>query len=268
MNIKLNEAIELDATARNKILIIDDDPFVRNMLVDLLQDHYCTLSAGDGRGGLSILDSHDIALTLLDIRMRGLSGVDVLQQIRGKPSDVPVLMMTGHSSHDIVVECANLGIQGYILKPFKLGELKQKIDSSIVSERSEVFTNAEYKQLDKRVVSNDHIVKSALNVIHSHYKDSNLSRRFIADALGISEEYLSKKFDSECGLSLPEYITNLRLIDAERLLRESEHNITRIAAFVGFSSLNYFSTVFKRRHNSTPLQYRIEKRSLDYVKQG
>lgn len=250
-----------------QILLIDDDPFIRNLLVELLKDHYCVLSASDGKEGLSILESNDIALILLDIKMAGMDGIDVLRQIRAKPVDIPVLMMTGHSCHEMVVECANLGIQGYVLKPFRLEELKLKIDSSIRPERREVFKKAEYKELAKSVVSNDHIVKSALNVIHSRYKDPNLSRRLIADALGISEEYLSKKFDNECGLTLPEYITNLRLIDAERLLRESEHNISQVAAFIGFSSLSYFSTVFKKHHNTTPLQYRIEKKSLTYIKE-
>lgn len=256
---------KMDAMERHKILVIDDDPIIRNLLVELLKEHYCPLSAENGSEGLSILGSNQIALTLLDIKLNGMDGIEVLRQIRGKPSDVPVLMMTGYSHHDMAVECANIGIQGYILKPFKPVELKQKIDSTIRPERREVFRKTEYKELAKAVTSNDHIVKSALNVIHSRYKDPNLSRRFIADVLGISEEYLSKKFDNECGLSLPEYITGLRLIDAERLLRESEHKISKIAAFVGFSSLNYFSTVFKKRHNTTPLQYRIEKKALSFV---
>ncbi|MBQ8606382.1 MAG: helix-turn-helix transcriptional regulator [Clostridia bacterium] len=79
----------------------------------------------------------------------------------------------------------------------------------------------------------------------------NLSRQF-----GISESSLSRRFKAEVGIGLWEFITQVRIFNAESILLEEKMTVTRAAELCGFSDSNYFATVFKKAKGITPLRYR------------
>lgn len=246
--------------SRPKILIIDDEPSLLGLLAAYLGDYYDVLSARSGEDGLSLFSSNHVSLVLTDLKMKGIGGLETLQQIRQKSTSVPVIVMTGYSSHDAAIKCADLGVQGYLLKPPRLDELKIRIDHALGINKADIPGNIEDELLEERLKAAGSIVTNALKIIQDRFRDPALSRKIIAEATGISDDYLSKQFQRDCGISIPEYINRLRMAEAGRLLAATNTRITAIANQIGFSNLSYFSSLFKKHFEMTPEQYRREKR--------
>lgn len=245
--------------SRSKIVIVEDEPSLLGLLAAFLGEDYDVLTAKNGEEGISLFDANHVSLILLDVKMKGMDGVDVLRRIRGKSGTVPIIMMTGYSTHETAIKCADLGIQGYILKPPKLEDLKRRIDDCL-GLKDTGQENVEDKELNDKLKNAGPIIKGALKVISDRYRDPALSRNLIAEAVGISEDYLSKQFHKGCGISIPEYISRVRMSEAAKQLVSANIRISEIAMSLGFSNLSYFSATFKKHFSMTPEQYRREKR--------
>ena len=107
---------------------------------------------------------------------------------------------------------------------------------------------------EPRVTEDERIVHEISVYITGHYAD-DLSLSMLSRVFSVSESHLSRKFKSVSGVGLNEYITLVRIMNAERILREGEHSITEVAAAVGFNDPNYFSAVFKKIKGVTPLKF-------------
>ncbi len=101
-------------------------------------------------------------------------------------------------------------------------------------------------------------IRRALEIIHAEYCSPGLSLSSVAEALHYSPSYLSRAFAKELGTPLVTYINNLRLDDAQRLLREGAYYVYEVAELVGFSSYNYFSKLYSRRFGSSPGRENID----------
>lgn len=111
------------------------------------------------------------------------------------------------------------------------------------------------KESSANINASDRIV-----YVISEYISNNFEQEITLEKLGqqfaISESYLSRKFKSVSGMGLNEYVTYVRIANAERMLKETMMSVTEIAEKCGFNGSNYFSSVFKRTKGITPLVYR------------
>jgi FixJ family two-component response regulator len=107
-----------------KVLVVDDEQIIRESCNRVLQEHgYETVCVPDGTSGLKKLkkDKYDVVLT--DLKMPGMSGLEVLESIREIDQDVPVIVITGYGSVPSAVEAMKLGALEYVQKPFSPDEL-------------------------------------------------------------------------------------------------------------------------------------------------
>ena len=115
-----------------KILIVDDFSTMRRIIKNLLRDlgFTNTTEADDGSTALPMLQKGDFDFLVTDWNMPGMQGIDLLKAIRQEPelSTLPVLMVTAESKRDQIVEAAQAGVNGYIVKPFTAQTLKEKIE--------------------------------------------------------------------------------------------------------------------------------------------
>lgn len=112
-----------------KILVVDDDVNICDILREALEQtgHFVTV-AHQGREGLQRLMEQPFDLVILDLRMPVMNGFEMLKSLRQTVgSQVPVLILTGYASIESVFDCTELGISGYLPKPFHLEELDQKV---------------------------------------------------------------------------------------------------------------------------------------------
>jgi two-component system chemotaxis response regulator CheY len=115
-----------------KILIVDDFSTMRRIIKNLLRDlgFSNTHEADDGLTALPMLKSGDYDFLVTDWNMPGMSGIDLLRQVRAdaKLSSMPVLMVTAEAKRDQIIEAAQAGVNGYVVKPFTAAALKEKIE--------------------------------------------------------------------------------------------------------------------------------------------
>ncbi len=122
--------------ARLKVLIVDDGEVTRGLIRGVLAQLWITSvsEAGDGRAGLLELLRTRPDIVLCDIHMP-LSGLEFLRRVRNvsiqEIAATPIIMLTSDSSHETVTAATELGVQGYLLKPVALHQLKARIDAII-----------------------------------------------------------------------------------------------------------------------------------------
>lgn len=113
-----------------KILIIDDDRLLQNSLRNVLSSKYETIVAGSGESGLRILESNNVDLVLLDIRLPGIDGVETLRRIKEFNHDIEVVMMTAYEDVKTVVHSMKVGAADYLVKPLDKDELEIIIEKA------------------------------------------------------------------------------------------------------------------------------------------
>jgi len=115
-----------------KILIVDDFSTMRRIIKNLLRDlgFNNTQEADDGTTALPMLQNGDFDFLITDWNMPGMTGLDLLKAVRADPKlkDLPVLMVTAEAKRDQIIEAAQAGVNGYIVKPFTAQTLKEKIE--------------------------------------------------------------------------------------------------------------------------------------------
>jgi DNA-binding NtrC family response regulator len=117
---------------RAKILVVDDEKLIRwSLEQNLSKEGYEVVTAADGKDALSILESDVIDLVLLDVRLPGIDGVEVLKAIRGFASVVPTIMITADDAVQTAVACMKGGASDYVVKPFNFDELKIVIEKAL-----------------------------------------------------------------------------------------------------------------------------------------
>jgi two-component system chemotaxis response regulator CheY len=115
-----------------KILIVDDFSTMRRIIKNLLRDlgFTNTQEADDGSTALPMLKAGDFDFLVTDWNMPGMTGIDLLKECRadGKLANIPILMVTAEAKRDQIIEAAQAGVNGYVVKPFTAQVLKEKID--------------------------------------------------------------------------------------------------------------------------------------------
>lgn len=115
-----------------KILVVDDYSTMRRIVKNLLHDlGYSNITeADDGQSAWPLLQASSFDLVITDWNMPGMTGIDLLRNIRGdtRIGNTPVLMVTAEAQRDQIIEAAQAGVNGYVIKPFTAITLREKID--------------------------------------------------------------------------------------------------------------------------------------------
>lgn len=115
-----------------RILIVDDFSTMRRIVKNLLNDlgYTNTAEADDGTTALAELQKASFDLVITDWNMPGMPGIDLLKAIRADASmaSLPVLMVTAEAKREQIIEAAQAGVNGYVIKPFTAGTLNDKLN--------------------------------------------------------------------------------------------------------------------------------------------
>src|SRR4030043_123196 len=161
---------------KGTILIVDDEESIRNILSRRLQeeDYSCEVAA-DGKEALWKVFVRDFDLVLMDIKMPGISGMEVLPQIVTNHPDTCVIMMTATVDTETAVEAMKLGAYDYVTKPFDLDDLSMRMGKALEKKKL-TLENREYQQhLGKKL-------KQHVEQMQQYYQESveSLTREQIA----------------------------------------------------------------------------------------
>jgi len=114
------------------ILIVEDEAKMRRLLeLNLGEDGFTTLSAGDAESGLKLLRENTVNLVVTDLKLPGMDGLEFLQTIKRLNAALPVVVMTAFGSVETAVEAMKAGASDYVLKPFSLSEMRMVIHKEL-----------------------------------------------------------------------------------------------------------------------------------------
>jgi DNA-binding NtrC family response regulator len=145
------DALDTARGIRPTILVVDDDPGVRDSFRFLLEDEYEVLDVPDGMQALEILRSCQVDLVLLDVRLPGMDGLQVLEQIRAVDAELAVILVTAVTTVRTAVSAMKLGAFDYLTKPYDdeevLSLIRRALDRRAL-EREVVFLRSELARRD------------------------------------------------------------------------------------------------------------------------
>jgi len=143
-----------------RILVIEDEQKVANFIrMGLSQERYAVDLANDGIEGLNLAQQVDYDLIILDLMLPGISGLDLLKQLRLKKKAIPVLILTAKGDVDDKVAGLDGGANDYLVKPFAFAELSARIRALLRRDSSQQGSSLQYSDLELDTVA--HTVKRA-----------------------------------------------------------------------------------------------------------
>lgn len=109
-----------------KILIVDDNPNMSSLLVEMLEVfQYDALRATDGHDALEKVEKEDIAMVITDMRMPKMSGLELLQAVKDKKPDLPVVVISGYSVDEVDSDIVASRADGFLNKPFMMADIEK-----------------------------------------------------------------------------------------------------------------------------------------------
>lgn len=250
------------------ILIVDDDAEIAHYIKTELSDWYRFEHASNGKEGLKMLLTGKYDLVISDVMMPEMDGVTMLKKIKGNSnvSDIPVILLTSKSEVENRLEGLRKGADAFLAKPFNMEELHILIDNLVDNVRrirgkysGAQGQKAKIEQIQVKG-NNDALMERVMKYMNEHLADPDLNVEKLTEDVGISRAQLHRKLKEIAGVSAGEFIRNLRLEQAARLIEEGQINITQVAYSVGFSNQTHFSTVFKKHYGMSPSEYAETKR--------
>jgi DNA-binding NtrC family response regulator len=115
-----------------KILVVDDELFVRELLLEFLSSEGYEVSLADsGEKAVKLMQSEPADVVLVDLKMPGIDGIETLRQIKNTAPNTLSIVMTGYPTIDSSIEALRCGAYDYVVKPFKLNDLKSSIERAL-----------------------------------------------------------------------------------------------------------------------------------------
>lgn len=231
------------------IVAADDDAAALDRLRGLLAESFPgarIAAARDGNEAWKLLRERKPLLAVLDISMPGMTGIEVVKRMRAddRLRAVPAILLTS--------------------KVISMDDVRAVEGSSRVVLRNKGILTSEAAAAEAARVASGRgglpgatsdIVKRAVAFINERYS-SALTRWQLAEAVNVSEDYLSRVFRQELGITPWEYLTRLRIERAKELLAAGTESVATVGARVGFPDQAYFSRVFKKIVGAAPQAYR------------
>lgn len=236
---------------RETILIVDDEQVIRDLFMYAF-DEYRIIAASSGEEALSILRRpHDIRLVILDVRLPGMNGTEVLKEIKTTVPDCRVVILTGYGSKDLAVEALRHDADEFIEKPFDIEETRAILRRQL---------DALHKDSSGSGGGQEERICRAIRLINCNY-NKHLSLSDVAGELYLCPKYFSRLFREKTGKSFVGYRIAERMRRAREFLEKSAFTISQIAYKVGYQSPDAFMKIFKRATGMRPLEYRLASQS-------
>lgn len=243
------------------VLLVEDNEELLNLMTEILSLHYKVLTAANGVEAFKIVMDNSVDIIISDVMMPEMDGLELCRALKRDliTSHIPIILLTAKSSTSDRIDCYNAGADGYISKPFDLKVLEARINNFISTKKrkqeqfkSDVEINIstlEYPSLDEE------FLKEAILLIEENLTEYEFDINAFAEGLKMSKSSLYRKIKTMTGLSPIEFIRNIKLKHACKMLKQTSMTISEVAYSSGFSDPKYFATCFRAEFGMTPRNY-------------
>lgn len=169
----LKEGMHALKGEKRRILVVDDEEPIRTLIAEFLRDRgFESSSAGDGSAALEQLSLHRFDLVLSDIRMPGMDGMALLNEISRDHSDVSVVMLTGCEDVSVAVKAMKAGALDYILKPFRLDDVAASVTKALEQRDESLRKVRRVRELEQVVEQQSVELRKLLDHLHEASEDT------------------------------------------------------------------------------------------------
>jgi signal transduction histidine kinase/ligand-binding sensor domain-containing protein/DNA-binding NarL/FixJ family response regulator len=245
-----------------KVLIVEDNEYLREFLKSALESRFKIYLADDGVKAWNLIQQNTPDMVVSDIMMPNMDGFELCRKIKStyETSHLPIILLTALAGKAEQLHGLGLGADDYLTKPFDVSILQQRI-RTLVKNR-EIIRDKALKIINKgdddaailENELNDQFLKRIIEVVHENISNAQFSKNDFAFALNVSPSLLYKKIKSLTDQSPTDFIKLVRLQHSLELLSTKKYNITEVSELCGFSSVGYFSTVFRKHFGKSPTQ--------------
>ena len=235
---------------RKSILLVDNDPIIRESIRDAFDGHYAVIEASCYSEAVKFSD-YRIDLALIDSVLPDSDGFNALKALRNGNPDLPAIIMTACGGERVDAKAIRAEATDYITKPLKLPSLVQRV-SEIFKDKT---STCEHEKSEKCVHSKAFLFESMVAYIEKHYSE-HMTLDILASKMSMNKYRFCRAFKNRMGQTFISYLNKVRISNANGLLKNADLNITEIAYLVGYKSLVHFARVFKQIHGISPREYR------------
>ncbi len=246
---------------RSLVLVIDDNPDMRQYLWNVLSDNYKVLEAVDGLHGRKLAFKEIPDLIVSDIMMPGLDGQELCQQLKQdeRTSHIPIILLTARAGEKAKLQGLETGADDYITKPFSPEELKARVKNLIALRhklRTKYSGQFAFDIAEEDLSSVDRqFLEKVVDQVEEHRSDSAFNPDALGDAIGLSRSQLHRKLKALTDMSTTDFIKCYRLKYARLLLEKGLGNVVEVGYQCGFNSPSYFTTSFKKLFGAPPSEF-------------
>ena len=247
-----------------KLLVVEDNLELLMLMQQLLKSTYRVYIARNGKEALKIIKEKELDLIISDVMMPEMDGLELTRTIKSDPNynHLPIILLTAKTQEEDVKQALQNGADEYLKKPFRLGDLKLRIDNiienrkRIQTELSQMTEEEVVKTIANTPSPDELFVNQALELVHAHIEDESYDREALAADMGASASTLYNKLRSITGMHVSAFIRDVRMKEAKRLAMENPKlRVSDLAYSVGFHDPRYFATCFKKHFGTQPKEF-------------
>jgi YesN/AraC family two-component response regulator len=247
-----------------KLLVVEDNLELLMLMQQLLKTTYRVYIARNGKEAMKIIKEKELDLIISDVMMPEMDGLELTRTIKEDPnySHLPIILLTAKTQEQDVKEALQHGADEYLKKPFRLGDLKLRIDNIIENRKrmqteiSQMTEEEVVKTIAKTPSPDEIFVNQALELVHAHIEDESYDRDALAADMGASASTLYNKLRSITGMHVSAFIRDVRMKEAKRLaIANPNLRVSDLAYSVGFHDPRYFATCFKKQFGTQPKEF-------------
>lgn len=250
------------------ILIVEDNDELRAIMSEYLSKVYTVHCAENGMVAIDLLKKITVDLIVSDITMPVKDGIELCKFVKSniEYSHIPFILLTVKNSEDDMLLSYENGADAFITKPFKLELLIVRIDNLIKGrelvkrdfEQSEDYlksNNITYTSLDEK------LLQKAIDTVEANISNEDFYFDSFATEMNVSKSMLYRKIKVLTGMTTSDFIKDIRMKFACKLLKDKPVSIAEVAYAVGFSQPKYFTVCFHKKYGLTPSEYITKHKS-------
>ena len=247
---------------RYKVLLIEDNEDLRSLLKEAFSWMYEVYTASDGEDGLECAIKVIPDLIISDVMMPRLSGIEMVQKLKSRldTAHIPIILLTARTDEEKVIEGLKSGVADYITKPFRMELLLLKCNNILTTIHAhQEFFKKEVQTSSAELATNQldkQLLEDSTRIIEDNLDNKDFSIEMWCREIAIGRTRLGMKIKGITGLTLNEFVLQIKLRKAAELLCNKELTIAEVAWKSGFSSSGYMGKCFKEHFGVTPGQYR------------
>ncbi len=260
---KIISASKIDNDSQSIMLIVEDNPDLRNYIASIFENQYQLILAIDGEDGLSKATEFIPDVVISDLMMPKLDGLGFCEKLKTdeRTNHIPVILLTAKASLADKLIGLEHGADDYLSKPFNKEELQIRV-KNLVSQRQKLLEKFSNKAIIEKVdeihepTIDEIFINKCKSVIDKYLDKSEFDVEKFANEMNLSSVQLRRKLKAISDQTVTEFVRNYRLEIAANLLKKSDLNVSEIAYKVGFDSLPYFSKVFQEKYGKTASEWK------------